>query len=573
MPSPRRDRLRSLPWRRWGRFLGYYAACSLVVAIGAAPVVVARAIETTRFEDRLGTLPVEVSLTHNGRSTLDTGIFGKIYWRETGPFGIGAEARVTGPPAAGGTLASYADSRFIRTNVELINAPAVVVDAYAAQLASTRRDEIIKGELVAGLLGGGVLLAIVPWTRLRRSSRAGTLVVVGVLAVAATGLSAGAAVLRFDAWPGSDPVTGDLRLPGVDQLSFDSPETLEVARQVQPFIVKNTQRIEQRSAVFVATAQKTFAGALEVRGEALRPRGGETLVLAEGDPQGSLVGTRVRAALYADLFDFLGPDALTVRTISGDITSNGTVAERDFVEGEAQVGGELPVVAVAGDHDTETTWQQMGDAGMETPDLDSVEVGELRIAGAHDREHKALFGALVENPSGISEQELGAQLREAVGDDPSVVLLHQPDAAAGFLGFDDLDPVRELPPSLTTPVDDDIPDQLPGTVSIGHLHDTAGPWVIWNTDGDEITWTVVDQLGTSGGVENAPTFNRFSTPVSVPLKPVSVRLQYVDVTSGLQTGYASLTCEVDARCTLSDRVDVGLPGGQPASAAALTGAP
>ena len=105
-------------------------------------------------------------------------------------------------------------------------------------------------------------------------------------------------------------------------------------------------------------------------------------------------------------------------------------------------------------------------------------------------------------------------------------------------------------------------------MTVGHLHESAGPWVIWNTDGDEVTWTVVDQLGTSGGVENAPTFNRFSTPVSVPLKPISVRLQYVDVASGLQTGYASLVCDVDATCSLSDRVDVGLPGGQPGSAAA-----
>ncbi len=568
MSSPRSDQLRRLPWRRWGRFLGHYTACSLVVAIGAAPIVIVRAVEMTTFEDRLGTLPVEVSLTHNGRSTLDTGIFGKVYWAETGPLGIGAKARVTGPPEAGGTLASYADSRFIRTNVELINDPDIVVDAYAAKLAETLRDEIVKGELVAGLLGGGVLLAIVPWPRLRRTSRTGTVVVVTVLAVAATGLSAGAAVLRFDAWPGSEPVTGDLRLPGVDQLSFDSPETLEVARQVQPFIAKNTQRIERRSKDFVATTEETFAVALAEQGEALRPREGETLVLAEADPQGSLVGTRVRTALYEDLLDFLGSDAVTARTISGDITSNGTVAEKAFVEAEGRVGGDLPVVAAAGDHDTETTWEQMSDAGMETPDLDSVDVGELRVAVAHDREHKALFGALVENPSGISEQELGAMLRDAIGDDPTVVVVHQPDAAAGFLGMDDLDEVRDLPVSLTTPVDDGIEDQPPGLVNVGHLHATDGPWVIWNTDGDEITWTVVDQLGTSGGVENAPTFNRFSTPVSVPLKPVSMRLQYVDESSGLQTGYATLRCGVDAVCTLSDRVDVGLPGGQPGTAAA-----
>ena len=54
---------------------------------------------------------------------------------------------------------------------------------------------------------------------------------------------------------------------------------------------------------------------------------------------------------------------------------------------------------------------------------------------------------------------------------------------------------------------------------MGHYHDPDGPWVVWNTDGDLVTWTVVSQLGTSGGVEENPTFNRFSTPFSTPLKP------------------------------------------------------
>jgi hypothetical protein len=82
-----------------------------------------------------------------------------------------------------------------------------------------------------------------------------------------------------------------------------------------------------------------------------------------------------------------------------------------------------------------------------------------------------------------------------------------------------------------------------------------------------VTWTVVDQLGTAGGVENVPTISRFSTPFTPPLKPLMVRLQYVNVKSGLQTGYATVQCELDARCTISGRVDVGLPGGQPGPAA------
>ena len=89
--------------------------------------------------------------------------------------------------------------------------------------------------------------------------------------------------------------------------------------------------------------------------------------------------------------------------------------------------------------------------------------------------------------------------------------------------------------------------------------------MVWNTEGDSVTWTLVDQLGTAGGVENTPTFSRFSTPFSAPLKPIMVRLQYVDTESGLPTGYATVECALDGSCSISDRVDVGLPGGKPGS--------
>ena len=66
--------------------------------------------------------------------------------------------------------------------------------------------------------------------------------------------------------------------------------------------------------------------------------------------------------------------------------------------------------------------------------------------------------------------------------------------------------------SRTTPNDDGIPDCRRARPTIGHLHDLEGPWLVWNTDGDGVTWTVVDQLGTSGGMEERPTFNRFEHP-------------------------------------------------------------
>lgn len=530
-----------------------------------APLALERSVEGVHFSDQLGTFPVEVTLCHDGRSTLDTGLFGEVYWAQTGRFGFGARARATGPPEAGGTLASYVDRDFINANVALINDPDAVVSAYSARFAQTLRARVLLEELAAALLGGTLLFIVVPRRRRGRPGATAELVVAVLLVGAATGVSAAVAARLFDDWSCNQPVSRGYAMPGVKGLSFSSPETLEVARQVKPFVRKNTERIAQKAERFEVTAQESFADALARQAADLAPREGETIVAAEADPQGSFVATRLRSSIYRELVETLGADAISVRTISGDVSSNGTVAESGFISDEAKVSGEIPTVAVAGDHDSEVTWKQMAASGIKLPDLETIDVAGLRFSGANDREHKSLFGGEITNDSGISEEELGAQLREKVDDKPRIVLLHQPDAAAGYFGLPSLTQVRSLEGGgrLTVPYDDGIPDVPPGVVNIGHLHATNGPWVLWNNDADEVTWTLVDQLGTSGGVENRPTFNRFSTPVSAPLKPVTIRLQYVHVDSGLATGFATISIAVNGECTIIDRVDVGLPGGQP----------
>lgn len=562
------------PWvRRLLPPLGGYLLCALLVGIVFAPIALERAVENVHFEDNLGTFPVEVRLCHDGRSTLDTGLFGKVYWDQTGPLGFGARARTTGPPQAGGTLASYVSQDFIQTNVSLIDDPDRVVDAYGRQFSEGLRSRFLTETLLAGLIGGAILFAVLPRRRIARITRRKQFAIGSIVLVGATCVSSVAAWAMFDDWPCSGPTAKSYAMPDVPQLSFSSPETLEVAKQVKPFIEKNTERIEQAARSYEAIARASFNVQLALRANDLVPRDNEQIVLAEGDTQGSFVGIEVRKDMYEKLVEALGRDAFAARTISGDVSSNGTVAESKYIDDEAVVSGEIPTVAVGGDHDSETTWKQMADAGIDVVDLDTIEVDGLRFSGANDREHKTLFGGLVTNDSGISEEELGAQLRDEVDDDPRIVLLHQPDAAAGYLDLRDINDVQSADGSFTVPYDDGIPDQVPGTVSIGHRHVLDGPWVLWNTDGDEITWTVVDQLGTAGGVQNAPTFNSFSTPVSVPLKPLTVRLQYFDTESGLQTGFASIVCATDGECEISERTDVGIPGGQPVQAPGSDAAP
>jgi hypothetical protein len=540
-------------------FLGY----ALLAAVVGAPVALERAVESVRFEDRLGTLPVEVSLAHNGVSTLDTGILGRLYWDRTGTAGFGAVIRATGPPEAGGTLSSYVSPTFVRANAQFVNDPGEVARVYGDELQSALWSSFWWTELWIAILGGAVLTAVfrarspLPVRLVGRWKR----VTAGaVLVVVSAGASTIAAGLLFRNWDKSTEVTNGYPMPGVERLSFSSPQSLEVAQQIQPFIEKNTTRIRERADQYEAAALASLRTELSQRAAALTPRDGERIVIAEADPQGSLVGTRVRTVLYPLLREELGQDSFAMRTISGDVTSNGTVAEEGFVEAEASASPEIPVVAVKGDHDTDTTLEQLDEYGVLNPDFETTEVNGLDVVAGNDPAFKALFGGLVINKTGITETELGEHLRSDVDEnDPVIVLFHQPRSAAGYVGVDAVSDVDAAIGRETQPWDDGIPDLPPGIINIGHLHDAAPPRVIWNTDSDEVTWTVLNQLGTSGGVEENPTFNRFSTPFSVPLKTVSIQLQYVDAESGLQTGYATIDIATDGTATIGDRIDLGLP--------------
>ena len=387
--------------------------------------------------------------------------------------------------------------------------------------------------------------------------------------------SVAVAAWLFSRWDGSVEPQETYPLPGVDQLSFSSPQTLEVARQVQPFIKKNTDRIRRRTAAYEAAADASLRAELPRHIEGLLPRTRERVVIAEADPQGSLVGTSVRTTLYSLLGDRLDQDTLAVRTISGDITSNGTLAEEGFVANEADASGDIPTVAVKGDHDTDITVQQLTDHDVINPDSDIAEVAGLNLVASNDPAFKELFGGLITNHSGVTETQLGSELRKKVGrtdaGKPLIVLFHQPRSAAGYIGIDSVHDLDGAVGRETVPRDDAVPDLPPGIINFGHLHDFAPPKVIWNTGGDKVTWTVLNQLGTSGGVEENPTFNRFSTPFSAPLKTLSVQLQYVNADTGLQTGYARIDIARDGTATITDRVDLGLPGGQPGDPEAISG--
>ena len=137
--------------KRWhqptGATVVRWLACAAAACVVALPLTVLRAVETVHFPDELGTFPVEIQLSHNGFSTLDTGLLGKVYLARTGAFGFGVRAIATGPPEAGGTLASYVDPAFLKANAALIDDPDRIAAAYSAEIGHRLRS-------LVGVAGG-----------------------------------------------------------------------------------------------------------------------------------------------------------------------------------------------------------------------------------------------------------------------------------------------------------------------------------------------------------------------------------------------------------------------------------
>ncbi len=548
---------------RWVFLTLVYGVAAVVLT---SPLIAQRTIEDIGFADRLGSLPVQVSVVENGYSVVDTGALGSIFLDRTGIGGLGISVRVTGPPDAGGTLSSYVDPGFVQANTAVLTDLDRTGEAYSERLRSDFLTGFALRAVLVALIVGWLLAQRLHPALLRRQGRRRALLLTTTALALALG-SGGFAAWQHAQWTGTDEPARLFALDDPAWVRFDSPQAREVAMQVGPFIDKNLTRLRRSADEYVRRAEVALRTAVSASGNTLKPREGEQVILAEADPQGSQVGTRVRRTLYAELAQALGEDAIAARTISGDITSNGTVAEKQFVEDEVDASPDVPVLAVKGDHDSRETLDQIGATRAASLDGELVDEAGYWFSGAADPEFKSLFGGSIRNPSGVTPLERGEQLRAEVDDSLRAgqavhVLTHQNDMAEGYLGLDDISGVRALTgpqDDYTEPVDDGVPDLPPGSITYGHWHESDGPWVVWNTDTDETTWTLVDQVGTSGGVEEEPTFNRFSTPYSPPLKPIELRLHYLDTETGLVTGFVSVTVSVDAAASISPRRDVGIP--------------
>ena len=354
-----------------------------------------------------------------------------------------------GPRRPAGSLASYVSPRFIEANAQFVSDPErrrAGVRRRAARPAVAALLADRAGRLPDRRRGASGSL---PRRHIHcaRSRRAGRRVAVGrwwsspVLVTSAL-----VAVQLFQSWEGDDGGRpASYPMSDIDDLSFSNPEALEIAEQVQPFIVKNTDRIQAKADAYEAATDASLRrGAPANTPTRWRPATASGSCSPRPTPRAARSAPGCGTEMYPLLEEYLGEDAFAMRTISGDISSNGTVAEQGFVQDEAAASPEIPAGRGQGrprhrHHRRPARGQRRDCAGLRG----SPRSTDFSVVAANDPAFKTLFGGMVVNDTGITETELGADAAreddEDDADDPLIVLFHQPRSAAGYIGIDALD--------------------------------------------------------------------------------------------------------------------------------------
>ncbi|MBS46092.1 MAG: hypothetical protein CMH83_23520 [Nocardioides sp.] len=550
----------------------------LVAAVVALPLALAWGLLRTEVEATVGTAPVTLTPTVSGTSELRLGLAGTIYVPQArGPLGLSVAVDGPGDPGAGsGDLADYVSPAMLRLYTGLFRDPAAAVDGYVDLVTAELRRQVVTAEVVLALVGGTgawLLGGLLP--RRREVTRRGlrTVGAVGLALVTTTGLAVVA--VRGEATTagsGTYPLTA-LRGTALDGSTTDSP----IVRAIAGGALRKSQallaRQEERAAQFRADAIASVEAQTDLMDG---PREGETAVLVQSDMHCNTTMIAFQRRVVELLREQHGGDVPALMAVTGDLTTNGTAAERTCIDAEAGIAGDAPVVAVTGNHESGTSEDQMRDAGMTVLDGDTATVGGVRVLGDGDPARSELFGDT--RLRGTETQaEVGARLRgvaEDAGDDrPSLLLVHEAYAAAGFLDVDDVRPVLADAYDLETsggrlepdadPDADGVPDVPAGVVLYGHWHRDVPPRLLTNSDG---TWSLLMELDTSGGAIDEPTISSFSVPWGQPQQSASFPVLFLDDESGLVTGYQRYTVDTDATVTVSSRVEVGPVTGLPESA-------
>jgi Calcineurin-like phosphoesterase len=550
------------------RAVGRVALVYLVVAVVVAPLTAAWALTRTTVEDAIGVSPTTFSLTTRGHSELRLGIAGTVYVpRSAGP--IGLVATVDGPISAdgtvgGGDLAQYVSPAMLELYAGLFHDPERAVRGYVDLVVDEVRHQFLVAELALTLLGGSLLLVIarllpvrpVPRRSVRLFAAAGLMLVVSVTL----------GVWQLATGSGSGPDTGVFVLPALHGTPATGATTNSpVLRLLLGSAIPKVQTlVDRQEAASARYSEQARAGLSAQRSLMTGPEPGEQAVLMQSDMHCNRTMIALQSTVRKMLSADHGSDVPSLLAITGDLTTNGTAAEKDCIDSEAAIAGDAPVAAVTGNHESELSADEMKSAGMKVLDGKTVDVGGTSVLGTGDPERTELFGGTARRGD-LSEEDVGKELRRTASEHrPTLLLVHEAYAAAAFLGVTDMRAFLDARGPATVPHRDDVPDVPASAVFYGHWHRSVEPRVVWNSDG---TWTLVMELNTSGGAVASPTIGHFSTPWTPPQQEASFPVVFLDKTTHLVTGYQIYAFDTHGSVTVEPRVQVGSPSRTPSQSA------
>lgn len=575
-------------------------ALTLAAMASSVPGAKQEAIQETVVQTDIVDAPAELRLTGNGWSSLQLGAPGS-YYLEKSQDNVGVSAEVKDmPKVGGGTVQDLLSPEFKTVVSSIFSDPESAIDGYVDLLSSEAKANFMENEAtrtrnLLGLAGGAFVVSLLSMGKERRrrladnSVKASLIVAGGSLVAGGAGYAAGAinAEHQRELWADSSPEPAPnerftimgTRGTAAEGVVASNPILQIATNEAVPGFKKNVERMKQATDRYVANAAASF---LEQIHTIQPPREGEIMYIAVSDMHGNEAMTQLLKFMVNALNAQFGEHTVEFITASGDLTMNGSPAEKRYIVAFKATGDgsedtesdDTPVVAIGGNHESDESNKETEEVGIIVPNQETKNVRGIDILGANDSDHNRL-GTSTTYINEVSEAALGELVRKiAESDKPDIVLLHQAYAVMSFMKLDPLDQEQTMAflaengldnKYFTTYRDDGVENVPASIIDFGHWHLTTTHKVLWNKDEEtgKITWTLVRELNTAGGGDASPTINHFPLPTYPPLQNAGIELTYMNAETGLPTGFASLVFTAGAEFIPAPRTEIGLPGGIP----------
>ncbi|MGH1564052.1 metallophosphoesterase family protein [Mumia sp. DW29H23] len=404
-----------------------------------------------------------VTPTFDGHATLDFGsVLPRIRMPVDTPLSVGVTIDI------GDTEADSLDEVVARDAV-IASQPQAEIDQITAVVRDIAIASVLRG-LGAGL--AVVLMLVAGWmlvgrrrrqevaARVRSAVRHRTIPHGPLRSMTAFGLVAVLALILLT-WPEpAEEAVDEARWRPLEEVYPEIPDDLDLDDvQISSGSATDASQAIVESAITTYDTSVKFYGAMadrvpEVADQLRQPEDGEIVAVLVADRHDNIGMDKVVRAVADEVDASLLIDA-------GDDTSTGGSWEGFSIRSLAQQFGDMPVVAVAGNHDEgDFVAEQMKKEGFTVLDGKPVDVEGIRFLGYSDPRSSGLTAGWSQGSTSIKKQ--GEELTDTACEDGDVstVVVHSPTTGEQVAGAGCVDLVLS-----------------------GHLHVQRGPTVVTAEDG------------------------------------------------------------------------------------------